>query len=187
MSLFLLKLKISFSSVLEVLLKWQYFIIALVGYLVAEAMVLWSLNVDLVKYILFDSGVSISTKFEFFFSVYRDIFTNYESAQALVIIFFSLLFGINTALVVFVLKNQDYRSIPKKSGFGGLIFAVIGGGCLACGTSILYPLLITLGLSTSIVAQQIGMVLSIIGSIFLMFSIYKLGGVASFVLKSKEQ
>lgn len=187
MSLFRLKLKISFGAVLKVLLKWQYLLIALAGYLIAEAMVLWSLNVDLVKYILFDSGVNIATKFEFFFSVYRDIFTNYESAQALIIIIFSVLFGINTALVVFVLKNQDYKSIPKKSGFGGMILAIVGGGCLACGTSILYPLLITLGLSTTVVAQQIGIVLSAVGSLLLIFSIYKLGGVASFVLKSKEQ
>ena len=140
-----------------------------------------------VKYILFGSGISIGLKTEFFFGVYRDIFVNYEAVQALVIIIFSVLFGINSALVIFVLKNQDYRSIPKKSGFGGLVFAVVGGGCLACGTSILYPLLITFGLSTTVVAQQIGLVLSAVGSLLLLFSIYKLGGVASFVLKSKEQ
>lgn len=187
MSLFILKLKISLKSVISVLFRWPYLLIAIFASLVAEAMVLWSLNIDLVKYIIFDSGVSIGTKFEFFFSVYRDIFINYEAVQALAIITFSFLFGINSALVVFVLKNQDYKSIPKKSGFGGLVLAIIGGGCLACGTSILYPVLITLGVGTSVFASQLGLILSAIGSVFLLFSIYKLGGVVSFVLKSREQ
>ncbi len=187
MSLFILKLKISLKSIISVLIRWPYLLIAIFASLLAEAMVLWSLNIDLVKYILFDSGVSIATKFDFFFSVYRDIFINYESVQALAIITFSFLFGINTALVIFVLRNQDYKSIPKKSGFGGLILAIIGGGCLACGTSILYPILITLGVGTTAIASELGLILSAIGSVLLLFSIYKLGGVVSFVIKSREQ
>lgn len=170
---------------MSVLFRWQYLLVAIFASLTAEAMVLWSLNIDLVRYIMFDSGVSVATKFDFFFSAYQDIFINYEFAQALAIITFSFLFGINSALVAFVLKNQDYKSIPKKSGFGGLILAVVGGGCLACGTSILYPFLITLGIGTSLFASQLGLILSTISSVLLLFSIYKLGGVVSFVLKSK--
>lgn len=184
--LLILKIKISLGAVAKVLIKWQYLLIAIFTYLLAEAMVLWSLNIDLLRYVIIDSGVSLGTKIEFFFGVYRDIFSNYEHLQALSVIIFSVLFGINAAMVVFVLKNRDYKSIPKKSGFGGTVFAIIGGGCLACGTSILYPLLITLGLGTTVFAQQLGVILSVVGSLFLAYSIYKLGGVTSFVLKSKE-
>jgi hypothetical protein len=181
-----LKIQISFVSILTVLLKPLYLLLFIFGWLVAEAMMLWSLNLELVKFVLIDSGVHITTKLEFFFSVYRDIFLNYGSLQGSSILLFSALFGINLALLVFTFRGRNKESIPKKSGIASTLLAIVGGGCLACGTSILYPVLVTLGVSTTIFAQKIGIIITWLAIGFLLYSIYKLGGVASFIIKSSK-
>lgn len=180
-----IKIKISLKTVLNVLSKWQYLLIFLFGWLVAEAIMLWSLNLELVRFVLFDSGVDITTKAEFFFGVYRDIFLNYGSLQGSSILLFSALFGINLAMLVFVLRNRNKESIPKKAGAAGTLFAILGGGCLACGTSLLYPIMVTFGVSTTVFAQKIGVIITWVAILFLLYSIYRLGAVASFVIKSK--
>jgi hypothetical protein len=76
-----------------------------------------------------------------------------------------------------MLKTGSLKQVPKKSGGAGLIFAVLSGGCVACGTSILAPLLATIGATSTVFVQDLSNFLNWISIILISYSIYKLSGV----------
>lgn len=185
-NLFGLKLRISIRSALRVFKSPAYVAIAVFAALLISGLILWALNLDLVRYIIFDAPLTIGQKIGFFADVYKSMFVTHPSVQGVGILFFSILFGVNIALVVYVIKNVGFAKIPKKSGFGGLFFAVLGGGCIACGASILAPLLATFGATSTVFVQELSTLFNWIGVLLVSYSIYKLGGMASSVFAKKK-
>jgi len=150
--------------------------------ILASAFVLWSFNLEFLWYILFSSPLTVSDKFIFFFDIFRSLFTTYSTIQSYGIVLFSVLFGINAALLLFVLKRRGFSYLPKKSSAGGFLFAIIGGGCIACGTSILAPLLASLGATAATpFLRDASTLLYFIGSALILYSIYKLGLVCAYM------
>ncbi len=184
--LWLLKLKISLKSAAKVFTRPSYILLAVFGSLLVSGLILWSLNLDLVRYIIFEAPTSGSQKFGFFYDTYKSIYTSYDSVQDTGIVVFSVLFGINLALIVFVLKHRGFQAIPKKSGFGSFALAIVGGGCIACGTSIIAPLFATLGATSASFVRDLGAIFNWLGSLLIIYSIYKLGAVVSYVLAVNE-
>lgn len=184
--LWLLKLKISLRSALKVFVRPSYILLALFGTLLASGLILWSLNLDLLRYIIFEAPVSASIKFSFFFDTYKSIYTTFNSIQGTGIVVFSVLFGVNLALLVFVLRHRGFKSIPKKSGVSGFALAIIGGGCIACGTSIIAPLLATLGATSAPFVRDLGTLFNWLGSLLIAYSIYKLGAVCSYIFATQD-
>lgn len=175
-SLIITKAKTSSKNIFKVLARPGYLVLAIILGLFILGFVLWSLNIDLLGYIIFQTDLSFLDKFTFFTSVYGGIFTSAESAQALSMIVFSILFGINSAVVVFVLRNRKNEKALHGSTVAGISLAVVGGGCIACGTSILAPVLISIGATGSVTfLNEIGVLLNTVASIFLMWSLYRLG------------
>ena len=111
----------------------------------------------------------------------------FDSVQALGIVIFSSLFGLNLALLVYVLRNQGFKNIPKKSSFGGTVFAVLAGGCVACGTSILAPLVATFGATSTAFLRDLSAWLNWTASVLIVYSIYKLGLLAATVRAKHAQ
>ena len=151
-------------------------IAAAVGFSIS-GFIIWSLNFDLMRFIIFDAPISLGEKLQLFWDVQTGIYTTYTSSQATGIIVFSWLFGINMALVTYVLKYGGFANIPKKSGGAGLVMALLSGGCVACGTSILAPLLATVGATSTAFVTSLSNWLNWIGSLLVIYSIFILGGV----------
>lgn len=185
-SLQLLKLKISLRSALWVFRYPTYILIAFIGAFLVSGLIVWSLNLSLVKYIIFEAPLNFLQKIDFFSDAFRGIYSTYNSIQGTGIILFSILFGINLALLVYVLRNRGFESIPKKSGIGGFAAAIIGGGCIACGTSIIAPIIATSGAASTAFLTELSAILSWLGSILIAYSIYKLGAVCSYIIASKN-
>lgn len=174
---FKIRLKNSARGLLVFAKKPHYIVFAAISSFLISGLIVWSLNFELVRYILLEAPISSADKIRFFWDTQLSIYTTYSSAQANGIILFSILFGINISLILYVLRNKSFKDIPKKSGGTGLLFAVLSGGCIACGTSILAPILITIGATSSIAVAQISLWINWLGSILVLYSIYKLGGV----------
>ena len=172
-----IKIRNSLKGFVSVMRRPKYILIAVAVGFFMSGFIIWSLNFDLVKYIVIEAPISVGEKIRFFWDVQTGIYTAYNSLQATGIISFSLLFGINISLITYVFKTVGLKSIPKKSGGGGLILALLSGGCVACGTSILAPLFATLGATSSVIVSDISNILNWLGSILILYSIYKLGGV----------
>ena len=174
------------NGFLFIVKKPLYILLSLLGVLFASTILLWSLNLDLVAYILFDAPISIGEKTNFFYSVYRDMFTVYPSIHAVGIVVFSVLFGINFSLLLFVVRNQGLKNIPKKSGLGGTMFAVFASGCVACGTSLFSPILAFLGAGSTVFLRDVSLWSNWIASALLIYSVVKLAQIAASLKVANE-
>lgn len=168
-----IKIKVILNALKLVFTKPLNVILATSVTLFMAGLIIWSLNFSLIAYILFDSPLNILEKIEFFGYGYQSLFRDIGDIQSLGIISFSVLFGINFSLLISVIKKYGIAKAPKKSGGSAFIFAILSGGCLACGTSLLTPLLITLGVTSTALLHQLSSILIFIGSIFIIYSIYK--------------
>lgn len=169
-----IKAAVTSKSVFRVLTHPLYGLAAIVSGLVIAGIIIWSLNIDLIISILFGSSLNIIEKIRFFSYGYQSLFSDIGNIHSLGIIVFSLLFGTNISMLLFVILRQGLASVPKKSGGSALLFAILSGGCVACGTSLLAPLFITLGVTSTAALRDIGTILVSVGSILIVYSIYRL-------------
>jgi hypothetical protein len=171
---FKLKFKITYKAVLYVLKKPIYLISALLLSILMAGIIIWSLNFELLRYIIFDSPLNFFQKIEFFSYGYQNLFNTLDSLLSSGIVILSILFGINTTMLVYVVKNHRFKNLPKKSSTSAFVLAILGGGCIACGTSLLAPILISIGAVSTPFLRDIGAIFNWIGSLLLLYSIYKI-------------
>lgn len=189
MRLFLTKVKLSIFSIGRMYKRYPLFILLTVIFsMLIFGILLWLFNLALLGYVLFQSPFSIGEKFSFIFGVYGSVFTNFDTPQALALFVFAVLFGINLSMLVFVIYGRGkVVSASKKTGLS-LLFAIIASGCAACGTSILTPLLISIGAGGSLaLSREIGIVVSYLSLLLVLYSIYSLGAVVANTLATIPQ
>ncbi len=181
-----LRVKITLDSVAYALWRGKYIVfVGITTYFIAS-FVVWSLNFGLVQYILFQAPkMTLLDKINFFNDGTKGVFTTFNNPQTIGIQIFSILFAINLAMLVFIFRRHGLRNVPTKSGGVALVFALLSSGCVACGTSIIAPLLITLGVTSAPLVHDLSTVFSTIGSILLIYSIHKLSIVVS-TIKASE-
>jgi len=168
------KVRVILKSILTLLSKPTYIVLMVISMISMAGLIIWSLNLELIAYIIFDTPLTIFEKLEFFAYGYQSLFTSYDSFLSLGIIIFSFLFGINIGMLAYVIRRQGLKSIPKKSGGSGFMFAILGGGCVACGTSLLAPVLATVGATSVPLLRGIGAIFTWAGSVLIVYSIYQL-------------
>lgn len=173
------RLKNSLRGLCIVGKKPQYLATAIISGFLTSGLLIWALNFELVRFIIFEAPISLFEKIRFFWDAQLSIYATYSSVQANSIILFATLFGINITLIAYLLRHKNARNIPRKSSGTGLFLALIGVGCIACGTTILAPLLITLGVTSSLILVTISMWINWFGSLLIVYSIYRLGDVIS--------
>lgn len=174
---FKLRLKNSFSGIVKTFSHPLYVMLAVIFGFLITGLIIWALNLDLLRFTLFESGFDLETKMQILWDVQTGIYSAYSSLQATGIIVFGFVFGINFSLIIKVIRSGSLKNIPKKSGSTGLVLAVISGGCVACGTSILAPLLATFTATASVSVSELSNTLNWISVLLILYSIYKLGGV----------
>lgn len=179
--LILLKFRVSFLNILKVLIKPLYLALFIIFTFIVATFIIWSLNLELLGYILFDAPISFADKLQFFSEGYLDIFTTFDNAHALGILVFSVLFGVNTSVFIYVLRRKSFAELKKHSGASGAGFAaaVISGGCAACGTSLLAPIAATLGATSGAFLRDLSFWLNWVGSALILYSLYHLGLLAA--------
>ncbi|HVE80929.1 MAG TPA: hypothetical protein VNA68_02200 [Candidatus Dormibacteraeota bacterium] len=180
MSLLLLKIKVSARAVLTILAS-RYGLAALVMAVIALGVLLWVFNLNLLAYIFASPNLSFIEKVQFVLNGYGSVFTNFDSLGAATILAFSVLFGVNAAVLWYVLVGVG-REAAREGGKSGLSLAaaIIGAGCAVCGTGFLGPLLAAVGAGTSVgLIRTIGIAANILAIALSVYSIYGLGKRAS--------
>lgn len=168
------KYNVTLSAIKYVLSKPAYLLISLVASLSGTGIIVWTLNLSTLKYIFFDAPINLGEKLTFFVQGYKGLFTSFDTVQSLTLIVFSILFGINLSLLIFALFSRNKEKLPGASGGVALSSAILGGGCIACGTSLLTPILTTLGITSVAFIRSLGSIFLVVGSILTIYSIYKL-------------
>jgi len=180
-----LRLRIASRGVFWVLKSPLYLLLSITVASITLGIILWSLNLDLLRYILFEAPLGLFDKFDFVIEIYGGIATNYENFQSFIMVIFSVLFGINMAVLVYVVRAGQRDAVKSKSSVGGLTAAIIGGGCIACGTSIITPIVASFGATATVgLNNAIGTFVNIIGVAFISYSLIGLGQRAATLSKS---
>lgn len=115
--------------------------IALAGVLAIGALLfaIWLPNLGLMNKILVTSSAPFEDTLKVAFSLLGGIRTNFSILSAGYTLVIAVLFGLNIAMVVYVLKRQ--RTLLTKQeravGFGGMASGALGIGCAFCGSFLL--------------------------------------------------
>lgn len=101
----------------------------------------------LLGHVLRNAGLSLFAKVTLMFQILSTPFYNLLSSETFFLLAVSVLIGINITLAIFYIRLR--RSTPSASGtigtIGGLVAALLGVGCAACGSLILTSVAVSLG------------------------------------------
>lgn len=136
--------------------------------------IIWSFNLNLIFYIIFQAPLGASGKLAFFSYVYPAVFRG-DGALPYLLIVVSLLFGVNAAMLAYVLQQRKSRAIDGRSGVAASIVALLSAGCVACGTSFFSPLLATIGATSAAAVRDFGVFMLAVSAALLLYSLYRLG------------
>jgi hypothetical protein len=169
------KIKLATSNTLRIIgTKPLYTLLALGSALLMLTIIIWSLNYQLVGYILTNPDMSPWQKIRFFSYGYEALFTSFDSFLSVSVISLAFLFGVNIAVLVYALRRKTASAHATGTSGIAATLGILSSGCAACGTSLLGPLLATFGATSLTAVHNIGAAFSLIGSALLLYSIYKI-------------
>jgi hypothetical protein len=171
---FNLRLQISIKSLGYLLSRpLNLFTVLLLMFLML-GILLWSFNLDLLRFVFFESTLGVSEKLQFLLGGYASLFTNLDALPALTMVVLSLLFGINGMIFAYLVKRTAKLSADGK-GIVASVLGLIGAGCAVCGTGIIGPVLAGVGATASAgLTYWIGIWVQLLGIGLLAYSIFGL-------------
>lgn len=133
-------------------------------------MLQWLLNIDEFRFIVFDNmTLSNGEKIEYFIDAFFNIFQYANAITPVAMIIIASLQAISISLLLVLYRLDKQTGKQSVSQLGTLLVGVIGAGCVACGGSLLTPVLAGLASVLSVsVAQRAGS-LVLIGAIILSY------------------
>lgn len=100
----------------------------------------WLPNLQLLVAFWADSGVPVIDKVALSLKLVPSITTNFTLLSALYTVLIAVLAGINTALIVELIRNRRMVAGGVTAGGVGIVAGALGVGCAACGSLILTAL-----------------------------------------------
>lgn len=127
----------------------------LLSFLILTGFAVWN-NIDLMNTIIFTRGFSLLDRLVIFFSQFPIYNSIKPLPYDLSIISVSVLIGLN--ITIFIRQYAENRINIRGSASSGLgtTVAVLGAGCVACGTAFLGGVLSLFGLSGALVLLPYG-------------------------------
>lgn len=132
----------------DILTHFKYFLIFTIAATVIFMFIVLSSNIQLIASIIFYPSVSVFEKLGIIIGLIGSIQTNFSTFSVISIITVSVLFGLNVSAVWYLVREFGGVLYDKSiigSG-GGVLTAILGGGCASCGTLVVTPLLSLVGL-----------------------------------------
>lgn len=128
-----------FEATKKVFREKRYLLLAVLTGLFAFAFAVLFPNIKLLSQFFNDSAISIYQKMLLLFNLFGSITVNFTLFTASYTILISILFGMNTALLAFHIRNRI--STIKQSGtvlgVMGIASGILGIGCAACGSIVI--------------------------------------------------
>jgi hypothetical protein len=173
---------LSIRSITKVLSMPAYAMVAILSGLTVLGVLVWLFSFDTLLYVLTLSNYPASEKVNYFLSPYANSFGYFFRDPVVASrLIFSVLAGINIALYIYIRKHEEATAIRK--GLGGFAVALIGSGCIACGTSLLSPLLVGVGAGAgAIMGAAVSTFGFLVGIMLMLYSINGFGKQVSYEL-----
>lgn len=140
---------------------------------------IFSPNRELVGKVFFSANITLPDKLNVFTSLVGGIKTSVLPLSAFTIVGVAILFGINFAMLLFMIRRN--RQAPQKlsgsggvfSSLGGIVSGALGIGCAACGSLVLLPILAFFGATWFLAFLPLGgSEFGFLAMILISFSIY---------------
>jgi len=132
----------------------SYAILAGLLAILAFLLAVWFPNFGLIGEVFAESTTPLSTALGIALSLLGGIATNFSLLSAGYTIAIAILFGLTTAMIVFVVKRRRIAAVGQSIaiGSGAAASGVLGIGCAACGSLILGVVLPFLGAAGALAA-----------------------------------
>ena len=131
----------------EVFAHTFYIVVASVLALAVFVFSVWLPNIGFIIDIFKTSSTPLALKLKIAINLLGGISTNFSTLSATYTITIAILFGINVAMIVYLVrkKRSELAGRGMAAGFGGIASGALGIGCAACGSFILSAALSSLG------------------------------------------
>ena len=129
-------LRLAFGQVFG---RFAYLALAAVLAVVAFLLAVWLPNLGLIAQIVTGSNAPIAAKISILLSLLGGIWTNFSLFSAGYTVAIAMLFGVNTAMIVYLFRQRRAAVAAGQNialGTGGIASGVLGIGCAACGSLI---------------------------------------------------
>ncbi|MEX0932091.1 MAG: hypothetical protein WDZ81_00610 [Candidatus Saccharimonadales bacterium] len=143
---------------------------------------LWLFNLPLLSYVFSETNLSLPAKIFFVFEGLGNVFKFFNNSVPILLTSVAVVQGLALSHYVYLRKRKlPKRKLLKKST-GSFAFSLIGSGCVACGGSIIYPVVALVSASAaSGLSRIIGEALNLLA---LILALYALWGIASQIGKT---
>jgi hypothetical protein len=134
----------------------------------------WFPNFALMGDVFRTPGVALIAKLQIALSLLGGIVTNFNPLSAGYTIAIAVLFGINAAMIVYLLKQNRAMAAGQNFaiGSGGLASGTLGIGCAACGSLVLSTVLSSFGAAGALALLPLqGEEFGILGAALLLVSV----------------
>ncbi|PID32298.1 hypothetical protein CR970_01315 [Candidatus Saccharibacteria bacterium] len=175
----LLRMKVALSAktLLWLLRKWRYALLALGIALLFFELVYWLFNLGLLGHLLASSALSWGDKLSLFTSPFSAIGAASGHTTLSMMILLSIIQGIALSALTFAIRHQpkvDSKLLGGSTALG--LLAVIGLGCPACGTSLITPIIATVVSGSAVaVSEKITAVAMPLAIVVGIYGLYVLG------------
>ena len=170
----------SAKGVFFVLQKPKYFILAIFFSFLLSLIIYFSINFNFYGPLLF-SSMGLSATFFVLGTMIQTMAQSYFiDSIGIMLLIISSLQGMSISLLVYNIKlNRQFNTkVIAGSGFA-TIAAVIGLGCVPCGTSLLVPIMtIIFASSAPALLNTANLIVLILASFLSIYSLYKIGRVS---------
>lgn len=190
-----LRFRVAMLALRQVFASPAYVALAALASLSFLGILIWALNLQLLGFIFARPELSLLEKLAFVGQGYVGYLMNLAGPLPFSGLLFSILAGINLAMLVWVLRRQARAagSGARRSGIAS-VAALLGSGCAACGTGILAPVLAaataggTVFSSTRfLLVSAIGTILNVVGIALMLYSIAGLSKTVLSVSQAKTR
>ena len=133
----------------EVFARALYIAIASVLALAAFVFAVWLPNIGLITDIFKTSSTPLASKLKIAVNLLGGISTNFSTLSATYTIAIAILFGINIAMIVCLVrkKHSELAGGSVAAGFGSIASGALGIGCATCGSFLLTTIFSSLGIT----------------------------------------
>lgn len=120
----------------QVFARFSYVALAGILAIMAFLFAVWFPNAALITAVLGSSSASAVAKLSILLSLLGGIWTNFSLFSASYTVAIAALFGINAAMIVYLLRQKHLTAAGQNLaiGTGGMASGVLGIGCAACGS-----------------------------------------------------
>ncbi len=164
-----------FQALVLVFTDFRYWFIGIAAALFFFFINLWLLNLGYLTYLIRYSNINFLEKVVSFFNIKILVLTRLMPLELFVITIIAILTGINIAIAVYLMRrNLLVRGTRRLASLSALT-ALLGVGCLSCGTSLLAALIGVVASTTLLGLLPLhGLEFSFFAVIILLFSIWQL-------------